>query len=106
MESYTAQVPKTDDKGQPVTTNIAVTVSAPLLDAQGQTVMSNGAPVMADVPQKDAKGNVLMTNVPVMVDAQVTTAADPDRPGGVADRHQTPRHQWRRILRPEQRPSL
>ena len=39
-------------------TNVAVTVSAPLLDAQGKAVMSNGAPVMADVPQKDAKGNV------------------------------------------------
>ena len=80
MESYTAQVPKTDDKGQPVMTNIAVTVSAPLLDAQGKTVMSNGAPVMADVPQKDAKGNVLMTNVPVMVDAQVTTQPIPTGP--------------------------
>jgi hypothetical protein len=32
-------------------TNVAVTVSAPLLDAQGKTVVSNGAPVMVDVPQ-------------------------------------------------------
>ena len=63
MESYTAQVPKTDAKGQPIMTNVAVTVSAPVLDAQGKAVLSNGAPVMADVPQKDAKGNVMMTNV-------------------------------------------
>jgi K+-transporting ATPase ATPase A chain len=80
IESYTTQVPKTDDKGQPVMTNIAVTVSMSVLDAQGKAVVSNGAPVMADVPQKDAKGNVLMTNVPVMVDAQVTTQPIPTGP--------------------------
>jgi K+-transporting ATPase ATPase A chain len=80
VESYTAQVQKTDDKGQPVTTNIAVIVSAPLLDGKGQAVMSNGAPVMADVPQKDAKGNVLMTNVPVMVEQKVETAMIPTGP--------------------------
>jgi K+-transporting ATPase ATPase A chain len=80
MESYTAQVGTNDAKGQPITTNIAVTVSTPLLDAQGKTVLSNGAPVMADVPQKDAKGNVMMTNVPVMVDAQVTTQPIPTGP--------------------------
>ena len=106
MESYTTQVPKTDDKGQPVMTNIAVTVQAPKLDTQGKPVMSNGAPVMVEAPQQDAQGHVLMTNVPVMVDAQVTTQLDPHRPGGVADRHQTPRHQRRRFFRPEQRPSL
>src|ERR1017187_1398197 len=80
MEYYTGQVPKTDDKGQPVTTNIAVTVSVPVLDAQGKAVVSNGVPVMADVPQKDARGNVLMTNVAVMVDAQVTTQPIPTGP--------------------------
>jgi len=80
MESYTAQVQTNDAKGQPIMTNIAVTVAAPLLDSQGKTIMSNGAPVMADVHQKDAKGNVLMTNVPVMVDAQVTTQLIPTGP--------------------------
>jgi hypothetical protein len=36
-EPYTIQVQaKTDDKGQPVTTNVAVTVQAPKLDAKGQ----------------------------------------------------------------------
>jgi K+-transporting ATPase ATPase A chain len=80
VESYTAQVPKTDDKGQHVMTNIAVTAPAPKLDAQGQAVMANGAPVMVDTPQKDAQGKVLMTNVPVMVDAQVTTAMIPTGP--------------------------
>ncbi len=44
-ESYTIQVPKTDDKGQPVTTNIAVTVQAPKLDEKGQPVMTNGVAV-------------------------------------------------------------
>ena len=80
MESYTTQVQTNDAKGQPIMTNVAVTVSAPVLDAQGKAVMSNGAPVMADVPQKDAKGNVMMTNVPVMVDAQVTTQTIPTGP--------------------------
>src|SRR5476649_642767 len=36
VESYTIQVQKTDDKGQPVTTNVAFKVSAPKLDAKGQ----------------------------------------------------------------------
>jgi K+-transporting ATPase ATPase A chain len=80
MESYTTPVAKTDDKGQPVMTNIAVTVSAPVLDAQGNAVLSNGAPVMADVPKKDEKGNVMMTNVAVMVDAKVTTQPIPTGP--------------------------
>src|SRR5580765_274510 len=43
VESFTIQVPKVDDKGQPVTTNVAVTVQAPKLDAKGQSVMVNGA---------------------------------------------------------------
>jgi K+-transporting ATPase ATPase A chain len=80
LEPYTTQVPKTDDKGQPVMTNIAVTVRLPQLDAQGHAVLSNGAPVMAAVPQKDAKGNALMTNVPVMVDQQVTSQLIPTGP--------------------------
>src|SRR5678815_4233448 len=36
MESYTIQVPKMDEKDRPVTTNVAVMVQAPKLDAQGQ----------------------------------------------------------------------
>jgi K+-transporting ATPase ATPase A chain len=35
VESHIAQVQKTDDKGQPVMTNVAVTVSQPQLDAKG-----------------------------------------------------------------------
>jgi K+-transporting ATPase ATPase A chain len=68
VESYTIQVQKTDDKGQPVTTNIAVTVSAPKLDEKGQPLLTNGVAVMMDVPQLDAKGQPVMTNVAVMVD--------------------------------------
>ena len=49
-----------DDKGQPVTTNIAVTVSSPKLDEKGQPVMANGVAVMVDVPQMDAKGQPLV----------------------------------------------
>jgi K+-transporting ATPase ATPase A chain len=71
VESYTIQVQKTDDKGQPVTTNVAVTVSAPKLDEKGQPLMTNGVAVMVDVPQLDAKGQPVMTNVAVMVDQKV-----------------------------------
>jgi K+-transporting ATPase ATPase A chain len=71
VESYTIQVQKTDDKGQPVTTNVAVTVSAPKLDEKGQPLMTNGVAVMMDVPQLDAKGQPVMTNVAVMVDQKV-----------------------------------
>src|SRR5882724_3690608 len=41
-ESFTIQVPKTDDKGQPVTTNVAVMVQSPKLDAAGKPVLANG----------------------------------------------------------------
>jgi K+-transporting ATPase ATPase A chain len=71
VESYTIQVQKTDDKGQPVTTNVAVTVSAPKLDDKGQPLMTNGVAVMMDVPQLDTKGQPVMTNVAVMVDQKV-----------------------------------
>jgi K+-transporting ATPase ATPase A chain len=71
IESYTIQVQKTDDKGQPVTTNVAVTVQAPKLDQKGQPLMTNGVAVMMDVPQIDAKGQPVMTNVAVMVNQKV-----------------------------------
>jgi K+-transporting ATPase ATPase A chain len=71
VESYTIQVQKTDDKGQPVTTNVAVMVQAPKLDLKGQPLMTNGVAVMMDVPQLDAKGQPVMTNVAVMVDQKV-----------------------------------
>jgi hypothetical protein len=38
-----------------VTTNVAVMVQAPKLDAKA-AVMTNGVAVMMDVPQLDAKG--------------------------------------------------
>ena len=71
VESYTIQVQKTDDKGQPVTTNVVVMVQAPKLDAKGQPLLTNGVAVMMDVPQLDAKGQPVMTNMPVMVDQKV-----------------------------------
>ena len=71
VESYTIQVQKTDDKGQPVTTNVAVMVQAPKLDQKGQPLMTNGVVVMVDVPQLNAKGQPVMTNVAVMVDQKV-----------------------------------
>ncbi|HEX4348742.1 MAG TPA: potassium-transporting ATPase subunit KdpA, partial [Verrucomicrobiae bacterium] len=71
LEPYTIQVQKTDDKGQPVTTNIAVIVQAPKLDDKGQPLMTNGVAVIMDVPQLDAKGQPVTTNVPVMVNQTV-----------------------------------
>ena len=73
LETYTIQVQQTDAKGQPVTTNVAVTVQAPKLDAKGQPLMTNGVAVMMDVPQLDAKGQMVMTNIPVMVSQTVDT---------------------------------
>ena len=70
-EPFTTQVAKTDEKGQPVTTNVAVMVQAPKLDPKGQPVMTNGVAVMVDVPQLDEKGKPAMTNMPVMVDQKV-----------------------------------
>ncbi len=61
-------------------TNIALTVQAPKLDAQGHPVLSNGAPVIVDMPQKDTNGKVIMTNVAVMVDQQVTNTLIPTGP--------------------------
>jgi K+-transporting ATPase ATPase A chain len=71
VEAYTIQVQKTDDKGQPVTTNMVVMVQAPKLDVKGQPLLTNGVAVMMDVPQLDAKGQPVMTNVAVMVDQKV-----------------------------------
>jgi K+-transporting ATPase ATPase A chain len=71
VESYTIQVQKTDDKGQPVTTNMVVMVQAPKLDEKGQPLLTNGVTVMMEVPQLDAKGQPVMTNVAVMVDQKV-----------------------------------
>jgi len=73
LEPYTITVQATDAKGQPVTTNVAVTVSAPKLDDKGQPVLTNGVAVMIDVPQLDAKGQPILTNVPVMVNQTVDT---------------------------------
>jgi K+-transporting ATPase ATPase A chain len=72
-EPYTIQVQKTDDKGQPVTTNVAVMVQSPKLDEKGQPVMTNGVAVMMEVPQLDEKGQPVMTNIAVMVDQTVDT---------------------------------
>ncbi len=80
VESYTTQVQKTDDKGNPVTTNVPVTISVAKLDDKGQPVMTNGAAVMVDVPKKDDQGQVIMTNVPVMADAKVDSQAIPVGP--------------------------
>jgi K+-transporting ATPase ATPase A chain len=79
-EPYTIQVAKTDDKGQPVTTNVAVMVQAAKLDAQGQPVMSNGVAMMVDVPKLDEKGQPVMTNMPVMVDQKVEEQTIPQGP--------------------------
>jgi K+-transporting ATPase ATPase A chain len=79
-ETFTVQVPKTDDKGQTVMTNVAVTVQKPKLDDKGQPVLTNGVAVMVDVPQLDDKGKPIMTNVPVMVDQLVDSQTIPQGP--------------------------
>jgi K+-transporting ATPase ATPase A chain len=79
-ESFTVQVPKTDDKGQPITTNVPVMLQAPKLDASGKPVMTNGVAVIMDVPQLDPKGQLVMTNVPVMVDQKVEEQVIPQGP--------------------------
>ena len=71
VESFTIQVPKLDDKGQPVTTNVAVMVQAPKLDEKGEPVLANGVAVMVDVAKLDEKGQPVMTNLPVMVEQKV-----------------------------------
>ena len=70
-EPFTVQVAKTDDQGQPVTTNVAVMIQAPKMHEQGQPVMTNGAAMMVEVPKLGEKGQPVMTNVPVMVDQKV-----------------------------------
>jgi len=79
-ETYTIQVPKTDDKGNTVMTNIQLVLSAPKLDAKGQPLLSNNVPVMVDTPQFDAKGSPIMTNVPVMVEQKVEEQTIPQGP--------------------------
>jgi K+-transporting ATPase ATPase A chain len=79
-EPFTIQVPKTGEKGQPATTNVAVMVQAPKLDAQGHPVMTNGVAVMMDVPKLDEKGQPVMTNMPVMVDQKVEEQSIPQGP--------------------------
>jgi K+-transporting ATPase ATPase A chain len=79
-ETYTVQVPKTDEKNQPVTTNVALMVQAPKLDQSGKPVMTNGVAVMVDVPKLDDKGQPIMTNVPVMVDQKVEEQVIPQGP--------------------------
>jgi K+-transporting ATPase ATPase A chain len=80
METYSAQVQATDDKGNNVTTNIQVVITSPKLDSKGQPVMTNGVAVTVDVPQVDSKGAPIMTNVPVMVNATVSTQPIPVGP--------------------------
>ncbi|MGO8676819.1 MAG: potassium-transporting ATPase subunit KdpA [Limisphaerales bacterium] len=79
-EPFTTQVAKTDEKGQPVMTNVAVMVQAPKLDPKGQPVMTNGVAVTIDVPKLDEKGKPVMTNVPVMVDQKVDEQVIPQGP--------------------------
>src|SRR5436190_10444419 len=70
-EPFTVQIAKTDEKGQPVTTNVPVMVQVPKLDAAGRPTMTNGVAVMTDVAKLDEKGQPVMTNMPVMVDQKV-----------------------------------
>ncbi len=78
VEPYNNQIPKLDDKGNPVTTKVAATESQPKLDAGGQPVKgADGQPVMMDVPKLDDKGQPVMTDQPVMVDNRVDSQTIP-----------------------------
>lgn len=70
-EPYTIQIPLLDKAGQPVMTNMVVTIPTPKLDANGKPVLVDGSPVMIDVPQRDSGGGWITTNVPVMVDQKI-----------------------------------
>lgn len=79
-EPYTTQVQTNDASGNPILTNIAVTVPAPQLDATGQPVLSNNVAVMVDTPKLDDNGQLVTTNVPVLVNQLVTTQSIPVGP--------------------------
>jgi K+-transporting ATPase ATPase A chain len=79
-EPFTTQVAKTDEKGQPVMTNVVVMAQAPKLDPKGQPVMTNGVAVMMEVPKLDAKGQPVTTNMPVMVEQKVEEQVIPQGP--------------------------
>ena len=64
VEPYNNQIPKVDDKGNPVTTMVPVTESKPKLDASGKAVL-------------DDKGQPVTTAQPVMVDNRVDTQTIP-----------------------------
>ncbi len=81
VEPYNNQIPKLDDKGNPVTTKVAATESKPKLDASGQVVKGpDGQPVMMDIPKLDDNGQPVMTDQPVMVDNRVDSQAIPGGP--------------------------
>lgn len=70
-ESYKIQVAAKDQKGEPLMTNLVVMEQVPKLDERGQPLMHNGAAVMVEAPKLDEKGQPLLTNVAVMVDQVV-----------------------------------
>lgn len=71
LEPFTVQVAKTDDKGQPLMTNVPVMVQIPKLDGNRHPVLENGLPVMVSIPKLDEKGQPVMTNTPVLVEQKV-----------------------------------
>ncbi len=79
-EPFTVQVAKTDEQGQPVTTNVVVVVSSPKLNAAGKPVIANGAPVIMEVPKLGKNGQPVMTNMPVLVDQKVAEQVIPQGP--------------------------
>jgi K+-transporting ATPase ATPase A chain len=105
-ETFTIQVQKTDDKGQPITTNTVVMVSVPKLDAAGKPVMENGAAVMMDTPQLDAKGPARDDQRSGHGGSSRGYANHPARTGGFASGDQDAGHEWRRIPERERRASV
>jgi K+-transporting ATPase ATPase A chain len=81
VEPYNNQIPKVDDKGNPVMAKVPVTELKPKLDANGQPIKGpDGQPMMADVAKLDDKGQPVMADQPVMVDNRVDSQTIPVGP--------------------------
>ena len=97
---------KIDDKGQPVTTNVAVMVQAPKLDEKGQPVMANGVAVMVDVPQARRERPAGHDQHAGHGRSKSGRTNHRARPDGLAGRHQNARHQRRRLRQRQRRASV
>ena len=105
-EPYTIQVPKTDDKGQPVTTNVAVMVQAPKLDEKGPAgddQWRGGDGGCAEARRERAAGDDQHAGHGRSKSGGTGHRARAD---GLAGRHQDAGHQRRRLHQRQRRASV